>query len=111
MDLDKAEQLQLLLDLTTETINELAVTVDLEQMDSLELFQEAVSQAIIQYQFVTRKPKKASPIGRVDTTKMAFCLLDNETAAVIQGNLDFADNIDLDLIGGDEPEEGEPYDD
>jgi hypothetical protein len=102
--MDKQEELQLLLDLTTDAINEIALSIDLEQITSVELFQEAVSQAVIQFQFNTRKPSKHSPIGKVDTKNVAFQLQDEEaTAAILQGPADWLDDTEFDTLGGDEP--------
>ena len=104
MDYNRAEQLQLLLELTVESINELALTVDHGHLSPLELFQLAVSQGIEQFQFVTRKPTKQLSIGKVDTKTVAFQLQDKElTAAILHGPADWLDDTDFDTLGGEEP--------
>lgn len=106
----KAEELQTLLDITAEQINDLVF--EYPELSAIEIFENSTKNAVL---FLNQVLKEQSlplkkiihyPIGRVDTTKMAFCLQDNETAAVIKGNLDFADDTGLDFIGGDEPELG-----
>lgn len=103
--MDKSEELQLLLDLTTEYINELALSVDLDQIHSSELFQQAVSQALVQYQFITTKSSKTLPYGKLDTKKVAFGLQDNETTAILQGPANWLDDTDFDTLGGDETDD------
>jgi hypothetical protein len=102
MDQKKAEHLQLLLDITTDFINEMALTADLEHLNAVELYELAVSNAVTQYHFITSKKRKTLPIGKVDTNIVAFQLHDNETTAILHGPANLLDDTDMDTVGGDE---------
>lgn len=107
MDHKKADQLQLLLDLTTEHINEISLTLDMNHMTALAIFEEAVSLAIIQYQFVTKNTTKRISVGKVDTNSVAFNLHDKDTVVVLQGDVTFAEMIDLDYVGVEDDDDSE----
>ncbi len=101
MDHKRAEEIQHFLDLTVEIVNELSLTSDFDHLSSLELFQIAVLNGIEQYHFVSKKSTNKLSVGKIDTSKVAFQLHDKETVAVIQGDIEFAELIDLDYIGGE----------
>lgn len=98
--MDRTEKLQEMLDLTVELVNDLVFFYP--EMSAIELYKLAVSEVLEQCQNETQSIKYNNPIGKVDTNKVAFTLQDNVTAAVIQGDNEFAENIELDYIGADE---------
>ena len=98
MDLKKADQLQTLLEMTTEYINEMLLTTEVEHMTTVEMFEEAVSLALIQFQFATKTKPHRLKAGKVDTNSVAFGLHDKETIVVLQGNAEFAEMLDMDYF-------------
>lgn len=107
MDQEKADMLQELLDITTEHINELALDTENAHLTAVDMFQIAVQNALIEYHNNTVSKQYTSPIGRVDTRNVAFCLQDKDTVAVLQGDHDFAEMIEMDYVGIDNEEEQE----
>ena len=101
--MNKAEELQTLMDITLEEVNE--HLLGYPDMTALEIFENSVKNAVailIQIRQDTQLPSKKQQQGsaKVDKEFLAFQLQDNETVAVILGGLEFAEAIDLDYIEG-----------
>jgi hypothetical protein len=94
--MERKEAVQFLLDMTADFINE--IEADFHDCCPTVTFEQATKLAIEQYHFITNKTKKQLIVGRVDTTKVAFSLQDNETVAILQGSEEFAEMINLDYI-------------
>lgn len=105
--MNKAEELQTLMDITLEEVNE--HLFGYPNMTAIEIFENSVKNAVeILNQMRQTKPlplkKQQISSAKVDREFLAFQLQDNETVAVIVGGLEFAEALELDYIEGIEAE-------